>query len=422
MRGIAPRWWWLALALSVRGVALGGPGEAAVYTVEVYPVLDLLRPPGAERWGADPATVSAELARLVGQIRAVVQPRSWGDARASITADGGGRLTVAQTPEGHAALHRWLAALRAHRAVRVRIRTRLFLYHLADTQVIVSRFMRLDEVGPARVVLDPGSADRLAAALAGRRDVIEVSAPSLTLVSGGHAYVSVGTETAMSTTWRPHGGGGRRPATAPMALSVFDGQSLVVGATASADRRSVMLDVSPTATRLAGDRPMEDAFGRIDLPEFAVSTVCVSADVPAGHTLLVGGLRTKVEAEGAAGAQSWRQQREAAVLLLVTPNVEDPAGPLVEARQVHERSHLDLEALAVLGRLRQPAPPAAAGDLPSRPAPDLTRVTITSPDGLVTLDLELGAGDVDTPAVGDWLRRLLGQPGLKVERGGGGGD
>ena len=404
-------------AAAVRPAALHAAETAdplPVYTVEVYSLRGLIGGPGAPD-GASAEARRREAERVADLLRAVVRPGSWDDPRASIAHKPAGSLTVAQTAPGHAAVRRLLTDLRVHRGTHITIRTRAFTYYLPSTQAVVTRAMGLDGAGPANVVIEPAEADRFIAAMKQQRDVTEMSSPTLTMTSGGHAYVSVGTERGLSTRWRRSGEAPAAPSVSPVELSVFEGQALRVGATASADRRSVTLDVSPLITLLAGDRPVNDAIGRINLPEFHGSSVHVSARVPAGHSLLVGGLRTRVDPPGASrSAHESRGRRGAAVVVVVSPTVsaDDAAAAPKAARR--ERALHDLEAMSVLGRMRRWAPGAAAD--PALPAAPAGRITISSRDGLVTLDLNLDAGDVRTPGIDEWLRRLFSRPGLTVRR------
>ena len=89
----------------------------------------------------------------------------------------------------------------------------------------------------------------------------------------------------------------------------------------------------------------------------------------------------------------------------------DDAADTAGARQ---QAVADLESMAVLGRIRAWAPGHTSPAPTTAPAPANAAVTIASPDGLVTLDLNLSEEDLKTPAVQEWLR-LLKPP----DRGGG---
>ena len=137
--------------------------------------------------------------------------------------------------------------------------------------------------------------------------------------------MSIGTENGLSTGWR-RDGAKDRPTVRAIDLLSFEGTALRLRAAAAPDRRSAVVQVTCLATLLAGDRPVKDPFGRIDLPEFAAAQVSASAEVPNGHTLMVTGMRTKAQAvaRGAAPAEPWRGRRDAAALVLVTASVLAP--------------------------------------------------------------------------------------------------
>jgi hypothetical protein len=385
------------------------PQAPAVFTVEMYDVRDLLPGAGRSTNDIEAAAVARAQAGLADLVRTVVDPSSWRDPRSSVTFQANGFVAVAQTARGHAALRRLLGALSAQRATTIAIRARFFTYREAETQALVVEAMRLDRAGPAQVVLDPAEAGRLAEALAKRPDVTEWAAPPVTVASGGRAHVAINTELLLSTRWRWD----RKPAgvdVAPVDLAACEGNDLTVDATASADGRQVTLDVRPAVLFLAGDRQATDAWGRIDLPEFAVSAAAVSARVPNGHALLVSGLRARIPGDpGAGGSSPWRGRRAATALVMLTPTVTPT--PVSAASSARERVQADLEALAVLARIRRWAPSTA---VTTRPA-DNTAVTVTSPDGLLTLELQLSQDDLHTPATEEWLRRLLSQPDRRLD-------
>jgi len=395
-------------------------GDHAVYLVQVYPVGDRLGRPG-KRSGSASQPASRDPARLIDLIRTVVRPDSWGDPRASIAVKRPEHLTIAQTAAGHVAVGRLLDDLRVHRATQVAIRVRLLTYHRPETLGLITSAMRLETPGPAHLILDPEETARLVAALEKQPDVQQFTARPLAVVSGGGAHVSIGTETILSTRWRANEGAPEALTRAPIRLSAFEGTTLLVGATASADGSSVALQVNATATLLAGGHTVADDWGGIDLPEFAASRVCVTARVPSGHALLVGGLRTKVEEPATRGTQTYPlpRRRDAAVLVVLIPTVEAPHQAVESSARGGGRAVLDLESMAVLARMRRWAPdaPPAAASQPGRAAA-LNQITIASADGLVTLQLNLAESGVRTPAVKEWLRRLLDRPGARAKPGG----
>jgi len=388
--------------------------DDSVFTVRIYPVSDLLTPAGSPS-----ETAPAGPAGLIGVVRTVVRPASWGDPRASITARPAGHLTISQTAAGHAAVRRLFGALRLHRAIRITIRARFFTYHRRETLTLITSAMRLDRPGPARLILDPAAAGQLVAALAGQPDVKETQAPLLSVVSGGQAYVAIGTETILSTRWRLSEDAPQGLSEARMRLSAFEGNTLLVGATAGPDGTNVNLQVTAAATQLVGGRSVSDDLGRIDLPEFAASRASVTARVPSGHALLVSGLKTSVEeARDGEAAGPLPRRRAAEVLVVLTPTVQSPNQRTAGASR---DSRLAIESMAALARMRRWAPTGRDATSRGRRPPAVGRVTLASPDGRVTLDLNLSEGDVRTPAVKEWLLRLLDRSGLRVETGNGTG-
>jgi general secretion pathway protein D len=166
------------------------------------------------------------------------------------------------------------------------------------------------DVGPALSIfgsfLDNIQVDFLIRATQADSRTSVLAAPRLVVFNGGSAWVAVTVQTNFVGSLNPVVAQGA-VAQAPVTNTVDAGASLFVRATATADRRYVMLLVAPGVTRLLSLQSFQFSGGTgafpafVQLPTLSAQRMQTVVSVPDGGTLLIGGQKLSSETEVEAG-------------------------------------------------------------------------------------------------------------------------
>lgn len=164
--------------------------------------------------------------------------------------------------------------------------------------------------GPALSIggtfLDDIQVDFLIQATQAHAATRQLTAPRVTVANGTRAYITVARQQAYIREYIPIVSG-NAIAYRPIIGYVPTGAMLEVGATASADRRYVLMDIRPQVCTQEG-QPTEVAMGGIGgvlpvhLPTVTVQELKTNVSVPDGGTLLLGGQKLAGESEREMGA------------------------------------------------------------------------------------------------------------------------
>jgi general secretion pathway protein D len=163
--------------------------------------------------------------------------------------------------------------------------------------------------------LDDIQVDFLVQATQARASTRQVNAPRLTLSNSQRAYIMVARQQSYIREYIPMVSG-NSTANRPVIGFIPTGSVLDVAATASADRRYVLMTVRPQVSIQEGQpRVLYIGFDPnnpilignnqslpIELPTVVTQQVETSVSVPDGGTLLIGGQQTSAEAERESGA------------------------------------------------------------------------------------------------------------------------
>jgi type II secretory pathway component GspD/PulD (secretin) len=289
------------------------------------------KPPAPfEKEAAAERTRQAAIDRLTKLIEETVVPAAW--PKTAQMRELQGQLIVTAVPKLHEQLTRLLDQLRQTRGVQISLEAR-FLYvddaMLAglppDLRQSVEGELRAakdpvradpDDAAkpdkappPAPPAKDPGKlvllhqnqVDQLLRAVPAGGKFVTISAPRLTVFSGQGAYVLVANQRAYTADYviiREDNGQTRYE---PQIATVAAGVTFWARATASADHTAATLTLRPRLTQLVGmdqvpwDRSPKDQKLTIQRPNLLASEVALTATVPDGQTLLLGGLKCYVD-------------------------------------------------------------------------------------------------------------------------------
>ncbi len=179
---------------------------------------------------------------------------------------------------------------------------------VSGLQTLVGSNIGLDveDNGPALSVggtfLDDIQVDFLIQATQAHATTRQLTAPKITLSNSQRAYITVARQQAYVREYIPVVSG-NATAYRPVIDYIPTGAVLDVAATASADRRYVMMTVRPQVSNQEGDplAILTDG-GIIQLPTVSVQDLQTTVSVPDGGTLMLGGQRLAGEAEREMGA------------------------------------------------------------------------------------------------------------------------
>jgi general secretion pathway protein D len=166
--------------------------------------------------------------------------------------------------------------------------------------------LAVDDNGPALSVggtfLDDIQVDFLIQATQAHVSTRQLTAPKITLSNGQRAYITVARQQAYIREYIPVVSG-NATAYRPVVDYIPTGAVLDVAATATADRRYVMMTVRPQVSNQEGDplAVLTDG-GIIQLPTVSVQDLQTTVTVPDGGTLLLGGQRLAGETDREMGA------------------------------------------------------------------------------------------------------------------------
>ena len=332
-----------------------------------YDVSDLLADSADDNGHAAAEVASMRdqrLAAIEQTIRQNVVPNGWADASYHADADGIGRiqsdrmrgvLLITQTPQNQRDLRSVLASLRASQAARglqVSLSVRLVTVFDADLTALptnLERLLRQADADAARGTrgspLSRADADAITAAttpdgvlpVLERPLGVELVTPRFTVFSGQRTTFTTDERrdytVAYTAVVSPNNGG---TAYEPVMRSVQTGLTFDVQATASPDRRSAVVDLHPSLSRLAGvvAEPWPGAPPGVmtQRPVVLTSTARASCSIADGTTLLLpcGGFAPPAGGPpigDPAVAAAVDRARRAHVYLLVRPTVITTADP-----------------------------------------------------------------------------------------------
>ena len=175
-----------------------------------------------------------------------------------------------------------------------------------QTQIGSNIGLAVSDNGPAVNIggtfLDDIQVDFLIQATQAHMATRQLTAPKITLSNSQRAYITVARQQAYVREYIPVVSG-NATAYRPIIAYIPTGAVLDVTATASADRRYVMMTVRPQVSNQEG-QPMAVATsgGIIHLPTVTVQDLQTTVSVPDGGTLLLGGQRLAGETEREMGA------------------------------------------------------------------------------------------------------------------------